>query len=106
MLLGIFNCSPNSDSAYMSKVFDSWEKATDENKTISALGDFNKNWLNDEDSACVRYMLTFAVLLVNMHNLTKTNEYSVMLMSITYFMQIIRVLLKLVQTRRHVGSHV
>ena len=45
-------------------------------------------------------------LLVNMHNLTKTNEYSVMLMSITYFMQIIRVLLKLVQTRRHVGSHV
>ena len=29
-----------------------------------------------------------------------------MLMSITYFMQIIRVLLKLVQTHRHVGSMV
>ena len=38
-------------------------------------------------------------LIVNMHNLTKANEYSVM------FMQIIRVLLKLVQTHRHVGSH-
>ena len=43
-----------------------------------------------------------SVLIVNMHNLTKTNEYSVMLMSIPYFMQIIRVLLKLVQTHRHV----
>ena len=63
MLLGIFYCPPNSDSAYMSKVFDSWEKATDENKTTSARGDFNKNWLNDEDSACMRYMLTFVVLL-------------------------------------------
>ena len=44
------------------------------------------------------------IQIVNMHNLTKTNEYSVILMSITYFMQIIRVLLKLVQTHRHVGS--
>ena len=32
-----------------------------------------------------------------MHNLTKTNEYSVMLMSIPNFMQIIRVLFILVQ---------
>ena len=35
--------------------------------------------------------------VVDLHNLTKTNEYSVMLMSISNFMQIIRVLLKLVQ---------
>ena len=78
MPLGIFNCPPNSDSAYMSKVFDSWEKATDENKTISALGDFNKNWLNDEDSACVRYMLTFVVLLVDLHLRTYADLYSFM----------------------------
>ena len=34
-------------------------------------------------------------VIVDMHNLTKTNEYSVIL---------IRVLLKLVQTHRHLGS--
>ena len=40
-----------------------------------------------------------------MHNLTKTNEYSVMLVSIPNFMQIIRVLLKLVQKHEDFGSH-
>ena len=55
MLLSIFYWPPNSDSAYMSKVFDSWEKATDEHKATYILGDFNKNWFNDEDSASMRY---------------------------------------------------
>ena len=45
-------------------MFDSWEKATDENKATYILSDFNKNSFNDEDSASMRYiMLTFVVLL-------------------------------------------
>lgn len=46
----------------MTKVYDSWDKATDENKEIFILGDFNKNWLDLDDSALLRYaMLIFVV---------------------------------------------
>lgn len=39
----------------MSKVFHSWEVATDEHKVTYILGDFNKNWLDENDSAILRY---------------------------------------------------
>ena len=72
MLLGIFYCPPNSNSAYMSKVFDSWEKATDENKATYILGDFNKNWFDEEDSALMRYYANICCLTQAVEQSTRT----------------------------------
>ena len=54
MLLGTFYCPPNASGDYMSHVYDSWDRATDENYETYVLGDFNKNWFNQEDSELLR----------------------------------------------------
>ena len=56
----------------MSKVFDSWEKATDENKATYILSDFNKNWFNDEDSASMRYYANICCLTQVVEQSTRT----------------------------------
>ena len=71
MLLGIFYCQPNSDSAYVSKVFDCWEKATDEKKATYILGDL-ENWFNDNDSASMRYYANICCLTQVVEQSTRT----------------------------------
>ena len=56
----------------MSKVFDSWEKATDENKATYILGDFNKNWFDEEDSALMRYYANICCLTQAVEQSTRT----------------------------------
>lgn len=72
MLLGIYYCPPDANRAYMTHVFDSWEKATDENKETYILGDFNKNWFNEVDSARVRSYANICCLTQTVTQPTRT----------------------------------
>ena len=56
----------------MTKVFDSWEKATNENKATYILGDFNKNWFDEEDSASMRYYANICCLTQAVEQSTRT----------------------------------
>ena len=55
----------------MSKVFDCWEKATDEKKVTYILGDL-ENWFNDNDSASMRYYANICCLTQVVEQSTRT----------------------------------
>ncbi len=72
MLLGIFYCPPSANKDYMTHVCDSWDRATDENYETYILGDFNKNWFNQEDSALLRLYTDICGLTQTVTEATRT----------------------------------
>ena len=72
LLVGIFYCSPNVNSSYMQSVFNSWERATDEGRNTYILGDFNKDWLNENESSQLRAYSTICGLIKTIHEPTRT----------------------------------
>ena len=56
----------------MTHVYDSWDRATDENYETYVLGDFNKNWFNQEDSALLRSYADICGLTQTVSEATRT----------------------------------
>ena len=56
----------------MTHVCDSWDRATDENYETYILGDFNKNWFNQEDSALLRLYTDICGLTQTVTEATRT----------------------------------
>ena len=56
----------------MSHVYDSWDRATDENYETYVLGDFNKNWFNQEDSQLLRSYADICGLTQTVTEATRT----------------------------------
>lgn len=72
ILVGIFYCPPSANGTYMQCVFNSWERATDEGRDTYILGDFNKDWLSENESSQLRAYSRICGLIQMIDDPTRT----------------------------------
>ena len=72
LLVGIFYCPPNVNSSYMQSVFNSWERATNEGRDTYILGDFKKDWPNENESSQLWAYSRICGLIQTIHEPTRT----------------------------------